>query len=83
MHERRRLIVISLLETLHRVRHELDPFFYVQEKPIPQGSEAENKRGAYIRSLSFRIQVLRQIIHQMERTSAVDHLVDQIAFAAR
>lgn len=34
-------------------------------------------------STPLRIQILRQVIHQLEWTSAVDHLVDQIAFAAR
>lgn len=38
---------------------------------------------AHTRSLSFRIQILRQKIHQLERTPAVDYLVDQIAFTAR
>ena len=62
----------------------VEPFFLSPEKaPMPQGSDAKNQRWAHTRSLSFRIQVLRQKIHQLERASAIDHLVDQITFAAR
>ena len=50
---------------------------------MPRGSDAKNQRWAHTRSLSFRIQVLRQKIHQFKRTPAVDHLVDQITFTAR
>jgi hypothetical protein len=61
----------------------VEPFFLRPEKaPMPQGSDAKNQRWAHTRSLSFRIQVLRQKIHQLERASAIDHLVDQIAFTA-
>lgn len=50
---------------------------------MPRDSDAKNKRGAHTSSLSFRIQVLRQKIHQLEWSPAVDHLVDQIALTAR
>jgi uncharacterized protein YjiS (DUF1127 family) len=49
---------------------------------MPRDSGAKNKRGAHTSSLSFRIQVLRQKIHQLEWSPAVDHLVDQIALTA-
>lgn len=50
---------------------------------MPRGSDAKNQRWAHTRSLSFRIQVLSQEIHQLEGTSAIDYLVDQIALTAR
>lgn len=50
---------------------------------MPRGTDEKNQRWAHTPSLSFRIQVLRQKIHQLERTPAVDHLVDQIALTAR
>lgn len=79
------MIVTSPLQTLHRAQRELSPFLCFQKTDgiIRRAPHAKNKRGAHTRNLSFRIQVLRQKIHQLERTSAIDHLVDQIAFAAR
>ena len=59
------------------------PFFLCPENPMPRGSDAKSQGWAHPRSLSFLIQVLRQIIYQLEGTPTVDHLVDQIAFAAR
>lgn len=50
---------------------------------MPPDSDAKNKRGTHTCSLSFLIQVLRQKIHQLEWSPAVDHLVDQIALTAR
>lgn len=84
MHERWSLIVTSPLQTLHRAQRELSPFFCFQKTDdiTLRAPHAKNNRGAHTRSMSFRIQVLRQKIHQLERTPAVDHLVDQIAFTA-
>ena len=59
------------------------PFFLRTETPTPRGSDAKSQGWAHTRSLSFRIQVLRQKIHQLERTSAIDYLVDQITLTAR
>ena len=85
MHERWSLIVTSPLQTLHRAQRELSPFFCFQKTDgiIRRAPHAKNKRGAHTRSMSLCIQVLRQKIHQRERTPAVDHFVDQIAFTAR
>lgn len=83
MHERWSLIVTSPLQSHHRAQRELGPFSAPRKIPMPQDSDAKNQRGAHTRSLSFRIQALRQQIHQFERTSAVDHLVDQITLTAR
>lgn len=85
MHERWSLIVTSPLQTLHRAQRELSPFFLFPEnrRNHTAGPHAKNKRGAHTRSMPLCIQVLRQKIHQLERTPAVDHLVDQIAFTAR
>ena len=54
-----------------------------QWPPLPRGSDAKSQGWAHTRRMSFLIQVLRQKIHQFERASAVDHLVNEIAFAAR
>lgn len=63
----------------------VEPFFLFQEnrRNHTVGPHAKNKSGAHTRSMPLCIEVLRQKIHQLERTPAVDHLVDQIAFTAR
>ena len=82
MHERRSLIVTSPLQTFHRAQRELSPFFCAQKKARHCGTLTRRTTDGQPRSMSFRIQVLRQKIHQLERTTAVDHFVDQIAFTA-
>jgi len=85
MHERRSLIVTSPLQTFHRAQRELSPFFcsLKTDDITLRAPHAKNNRGAHTRSMPLCIQVLRQKIHQLERTPAIDHLVDQIAFTAR
>lgn len=83
MHERWGLIITSPLQSHQRAQRKLCPFFLRPENPIPLGSNSKSQGWAHPRSLSFLIQVLRQIIHQLEGTPTIDHLVDQIAFAAR
>lgn len=61
----------------------VEPFFCAQKNPMPRDSDEKIREAARTRSMPLRIQVLRQKIHQLERTPAVDHLVDQIAFTAR
>lgn len=83
MHERWSLIVNSPLQSHHMAQRELGPFSAPRKIPMPRGSDAKSQGWAHTRSLSFRIQVLRQKIHQLERTSAIDYLVDQITLTAR
>ena len=85
MHERWSLIVTSPQQTLHRAQRELSPFFCFQKTDgiIRRAPHAKNKRGAHTRSMPLCIQVLRQKIHQLERTSSIDYLVYQITFTAR
>src|SRR5450830_975988 len=66
----------------HRVQRELD-LFYAQKNHHTAGRCPEEHEEFHNRSTPLRIQILSQVIHQLEWTSAVDHLVDQIAFAAR
>ena len=61
---------------------QVGPFFLTPRNPMPRGSDTTGQGWAHTRNLSFRIQVLRQKIHQIERTPTVDHFVDQIALAA-
>ena len=83
MHERWSLIVNSPLQSHHRAQRELGPFSAPRKIAMPRGSDAKSQGWAHTRSLSFRIQILRQKIHQLERTSAIDYLVDQITLTAR
>ena len=84
MHGRWSLIVTSPLQSHHRAQRELSPFFCFQKTDgiTPRAPHAKNRWPDANVELSL-IQVLRQKIHQLERTPAVDHLVDQIAFTAR
>lgn len=83
MHERQSVIVNSPLQSHHRAQRELGLFSAPRKIPMPRGSNAKSQGWAHTRSLSFRIQVPRQKIHQLERTSAIDYLVDQITLTAR
>lgn len=61
----------------------VEPFFLRPEKaPCRRTLTQKIREAAHTRSMLLRIQVLRQKIHQLERTTAVDHFVDQIAFTA-